>query len=578
MIVRAIIQARMTSSRLRGKSLMSVLEKPLLYRVVENVKSFKFIDEITIATTSSEADKPIVSAAKELGVGYFQGSRLNLINRFIQASEDMNDNDIIVRFTADNPICFENIANSIYERIFNKDYVAIDNLSHIAPEFIKVSALRKLSSITSNPIDIEHVTTFFRRKQGIELFNVEILPINFMGIRPDLDKYLTVDTKKDLIRLEKIFSNVTDMSLSNLYEYLDKNIDGGIDSEIPTVNLDGKLVGEYFSPYIIAEIGQNHNGSIDLAKKIIDMAKRCGADAVKFQKRDIDSELTKEAFNKPYDSPNSFGVTYGEHRKFLELSKHEHLELKEYCDIIGITYFCTPCDVPSLEILEEINCPFYKVASRDLTNIPLLKRLGQLKKIVIISTGMASIEDIDNAIDALDLPKEMLIIMQCVSQYPCDVKNVNLKVIETLKNKYKTNVGLSDHTSGIIVPAVATSMGATVIEKHVTLDRTMKGTDQPGSLEEQGLNKLIQYINTIQLAMGDGIKEINPATKEAKEKLSRSLTSSSKIKKGEFLTEDKICLKSPGTGIKWSDKEIILNKIAKIDINPNVTLRLDDFE
>ena len=578
MIVRAIIQARMTSNRLRGKSLMSILDKPLLYRVVENVKSFRFIDEITIATTPSEADKPIVSAAKELGVDYYQGSSLNLINRFIQASEDMRDNDIIVRFTADNPICFENIANGMYKKIFDKDYVAIDNLSHIAPEFIKVGALRKLSDITSNAVDIEHVTTFFRRKQGLKIFNVEILPNDFMGIRPDLDKYLTVDTKKDLIRLETIFTNVTELSLPNLYEYLDKNINNGMDSEIPIANLNGKSVGENFSPYIIAEIGQNHNGSIDLAKKIIDMSKRCGADAVKFQKRDIDSELTEEAFNKPYDSPNSFGLTYGEHRKFLELSKDEHLELKEYCDMIGITYFCTPCDVPSVEIMEEIGCPFYKVASRDLTNIPLLKKLGQLEKTVIISTGMASIEDIDNAIEALDLPKKMLIIMQCVSQYPCDVENVNLKVINTLKNKYKTNVGLSDHTSGIIVPAVATSMGATVIEKHVTSDRTMKGTDQPGSLEEKGLYKLIQYVKTIQLAMGDGIKEINPATKKAKEKLSRSLTSSSKIKKGELLTEDKICLKSPGTGIKWSDKDIILNKVAKTDINPDVTLGLDDFE
>jgi len=553
------------------------MDKPLLYRVVENVKNLNFIDEITIATTSSEADKPIVSAAKELKVKYYQGSRLNLLNRFVQASKDMADSDVIVRFTADNPICFEDIANCIHKKIFDKDYVAIDNLSHIVPEFIKVGALRRLSDITNNILDIEHVTTFFRTKAGFEIFNVEIIPNNFMGIRPELDKYFTVDTKKDLIRLEKIFMNVNRMTLQNLYEYVDKNIDTGIDSEIPTVNLDGKLVGEYFDPYIIAEIGQNHNGSIDLAKKLIDMSKSCGADAVKFQKRDIDSELTKEAFNKPYDNPNSFGKTYGDHRKFLELSKNEHFELKKYCDIIGITYFCTPCDIPSVELLEEIDCPFYKVASRDLTNIPLLKKLGKLEKPVIISTGMASVEDIDYAIDALNLPEDMLIIMQCVSQYPCDVENVNLKVIETLKNKYKINVGLSDHTTGIIIPAVATSMGATVIEKHVTLDRTMKGTDQPGSLEKQGLFKLIQYINTIQLAMGDGIKKVNPATKEAKEKLARSLTSSSKIKKGELLTEEKICLKSPGTGIKWTDKDIILNKVAKTDIDSDVTLRLDDF-
>ncbi|MDG1974756.1 MAG: N-acetylneuraminate synthase family protein [Flavobacteriaceae bacterium] len=579
MKTRAIVQARMLSTRLRGKSLMSVTGIPILYRVVENIKKIDFIDEIVIATTSLEADKPIVSAAHALNVKVYQGSSLNVLDRYIKASSDMNDDDLIVRFTADNPIVIKSIAEELHEKAKNKDYVAIENLSHLVPEFIKVNALRKVKEISDDPIDIEHVTPFFRRKEGKSLFDVELLPNDYSSLRPELDKYLTIDTGKDLVRLEKVFDGIKkENDLDEIYSFIDHNINTGLESEVPTVNLDGTVLGEGFPTYIIAEIGQNHNGSIDLAKKLIDMSKRCGASAVKFQKRDIPSELTKEAFDRVYDNPNSFGRTYGEHRMFLELSEEAHKELKEYCDLIGMTYFCTPCDVPSVELLERIGCPFFKVASRDLTNIPLLEKLGSIGKPVIISTGMASIEDIDVAIETLQLPKNKLVITQCTSQYPCDVRNVNLRVMATLRDKYKVNVGLSDHTSGVIISSAAAAIGAPVIEKHVSLDRTMKGTDQPGSLEESGLHKLVDYIRAIELAMGSDLKEINPATKAAKEKLARSVTSKRDIKKGEVLTDDMLCLKSPGTGIKWNDREIILNKKALLDIPADVTLETSNFE
>jgi len=575
----AIVQARMLSTRLRGKSLISVAGIPILYRVVENIKKIDFIDEIVIATTSLESDKPIVSAAHALNVKVCQGSSLNVLDRYIKASSDMNDDDLIVRFTADNPIVIKSIAGELHEKAKNKDYVAIENLSHIVPEFIKVNALRKVKEISDDPIDIEHVTPFFRRKEGKSLFDVELLPNDYSSLRPELDKYLTIDTRKDLVRLEKVFDGTKkENDLDEIYSFIDHNVNTGLESEVPTVNLDGTVIGEGFPTYIISEIGQNHNGSIDLAKKLIDMSKRCGASAVKFQKRDIPSELTKEAFDRIYDNPNSFGRTYGEHRMFLELSEEAHKELKEYCDLIGMTYFCTPCDVPSVELLERIGCPFFKVASRDLTNIPLLEKLGSIGKPVIISTGMASIEDIDVAIETLQLPKNKLVITQCTSQYPCDVRNVNLRVMGTLRDRYKLNVGLSDHTSGVIISSAAAAIGAPLIEKHVSLDRTMKGTDQPGSLEESGLHKLVDYIRAIELAMGSDLKEINPATKAAKEKLARSVTSKRDIKKGEVLTDDMLCLKSPGIGIKWNDREIILNKKALVDIPADVTLSISNFE
>jgi sialic acid synthase len=162
--------------------------------------------------------------------------------------------------------------------------------------------------------------------------------------------------------------------------------------------------------------------------------------------------------------------------------------------------------------------------------------------------------------------------MQCTSEYPCKLENVNLNAMETLRKKYGYLVGLSDHTSGVIISSAAAVLGAVVIEKHVTLDRTMKGTDQPGSLEESGLKKLVEYIRATEQAMGDGEKIVNPATKAAKEKLARSITSKIKITKGTILTEDMLILKSPGTGLKWVEKDMILGKIANVDIDSDVTL------
>ena len=581
MKVRAIIQARMLSKRLRGKSLMAVNEVPLLFRVIQAVKQNDFIDEITVATTDMIADDPIESAVKDLNVNIFRGDALNVLNRFVEASNDMDEHDVIIRFTADNPLNYSAISKKAFDaHIQNKsDYTYIDGLSHIVPEFISVGALREIHDLATENFDKEHVTPFFRKNP--HLFKLLELSNDFEGLRPDLDHLLTIDTGDQLDAFEKMYDvlgiDKEGVDFDKIYNYLDKLAHTTGTSDKLKVKLEGIPVGEDFPTYIIAEIGQNHNGEVRIAKKLIDMAVDCGANAVKFQKRDIPSELTKEAFDKPYDNPNSFGKTYGEHRMFLELDEAQHLELKEYASARGITYFCTPCDVPSVELLERISCPFYKVASRDLTNIPLLEALSKTGKPVIISTGMADLDDIDTAISVLKLPKDKLIIMQCTSQYPCALENVNLKAMDTLKNKFGYVTGFSDHTSGVVISTAASVMGAAIIEKHITLDRTMKGTDQPGSLERSGLAKLIDYIRACEIAIGDGIKAVNPVTEVAKTKLARSVTSSQTIKKGTILTEAMICLKSPGDGIKWMKRELLVGKKALKDIDADVTLRVEDF-
>ncbi len=581
MKVRAIIQARMLSRRLRGKSLISVAKVPLLYRVVNSIKLFPFIEEIMIATTRAQADDPIAAAANNLNVGIYRGDSVNVLKRFKDASADLEEEDQVVRFTADNPIYNIEIAKRLWNIHVesNNDYTHIDGLSHIVPEFIKVRALREMHTVVQSDFDKEHVTPYFRKNR--DQFTVQTLPNNFGGLRSDLDKFLTVDTPDDLRRFEEMLLDLKEMKnpndFSEVYGWLDSKLSKTTTPSGLTVKLGNKLVGDNQPAFVIAEIGQNHNGDMETAKKLIDMAVRCGADAVKFQKRDIPSELTKEAYDRIYDSPNSFGRTYGEHRIALELDEQQHMELKEYSQARGIPYFCTPCDIPSVEMMERIGVPFYKVASRDLTNLPTLAAMAKTKKPVIISTGMASLQDIEDALEVLGKDRDDIIILQCISQYPAELENVNLKVMDTLREKYGKVTGFSDHTPGIIASVVAAVRGAAVIEKHITLSRAMKGSDQAGSLEENGLKLMMKYIRESEKLEGDGIKVVNPATKAAKDKLARSLTSKVKISKGTILTEEMLCLKSPGTGLKWIQKDLIIGKMAAKDIEPDCTLEADDF-
>ena len=344
------------------------------------------------------------------------------------------------------------------------------------------------------------------------------------------------------------------------------------------IKLGSVQIGDNLPTQLIAEIGQNHNGSMENAKKLIDMANNSGVKLIKFQKRDIATEFTEEAFNRPYINKNSFGKTYGEHRNFLELSKEQHRELKEYCDSLGLTYFCTPCDVPSLKIMEEIGCPFYKVASRDITNIPLLLELGKIGKPVIISTGMAGIDDIDLALESLNLPSNKVIILQCTSEYPCPNENCNLNVIKTLNEKYDNLIGYSDHTTGILAATVACTIGAKIIEKHITLARSMKGTDQAGSLEFEGLQKLNKYITNVPIMLGSYKKEVGDNILYSKNKLMKSLTTIRDLQENEIIKKEDLVLKCPGNGILWKNLKDVVGKRTTSLIKKDTTLSWNMFE
>ena len=350
-------------------------------------------------------------------------------------------------------------------------------------------------------------------------------------------------------------------------------------SPLPAVSVTSdRSIGDEHPCYIIAEIGQNHNGSVDLAKQLIDVAEMCGVDAVKSCKRDLACELTEAARSRPYEGPQSFGPTYGEHREVLELSPAQHQELNDYCVAKGMSYFVSACDIPSVDVMEEIGVPLYKVASRDLTNLPLLDRMADTGKPVILSVGMADERDIEDALGCIRAKHDKVVITHCTSEYPTPYEDVNLNAMHTIRKQYDVLTGLSDHTVGIMTATSSVAMGSCVVEKHLTLARYMKGTDHACSLEPDGMRRVVRDIRNLELAMGDG--RINPpeGVIAAKTKLARSVTSKVAIPAGTELTEAMLTLKSPGDGIKWRDRSVLLGKTARRDIAADATLSVDDFE
>jgi len=329
--------------------------------------------------------------------------------------------------------------------------------------------------------------------------------------------------------------------------------------------------------FIIAEIGQNHQGDVYTASRMVQIAEKSGVDAIKFCKRDIASELTPEAFNKPYENEHSFGRTYGEHRLALELSveQYQHLAARHAYNNNRSILFSTACDQKSVDDLELVGFPLYKVASRDLDNIPLLERIAQTRKPVILSSGMATLKEIADAVNAVLRYHDQIVLMHCTSEYPTPIDHVNLRCIETMRNEFHLPVGLSDHTPGIRTSVAAVAMGACAIEKHFTLARSMRGRDHAASLEPKGLALLVEWVRDIERAMGDGIKTPAPGTVESRQRLGRSLVARVPIRTGEQIEQGMLELRCPGDGYKWADRAEVIGRVAARDILTGEKLSLE---
>jgi sialic acid synthase len=317
--------------------------------------------------------------------------------------------------------------------------------------------------------------------------------------------------------------------------------------------------------FVIAEIGHNHQGNIDTAKNMIRSAVLAGASAVKLQKRSNRSLFTKDYFERPYNSENSFGDTYGEHREFLEFDRQQYIELQNFSLELGIIFFATAFDFESADFLEDLNVPAFKIASGDLKNIPLIKYLASFGKPLFISTGGGVLEDVDRVVGELEGSKAPICIMQCTAGYPPTWNELNLRVISSFRDRYlNTVIGFSSHDNGIAMPVAAYALGARVIEKHFTLNRTLKGTDHAFSLEPQGLSKMVRDLDRLHIALGDGVKRQFESESDPLRKMGKKLVAARSINAGEVLQREDILFKSPGDGLPpWMIESFIGKRIAR---------------
>jgi sialic acid synthase len=318
---------------------------------------------------------------------------------------------------------------------------------------------------------------------------------------------------------------------------------------VPELYVNGRRIADDEPAYVIAEIGHNHQGDLEKAKALIQAARECGVDAVKFQKRDNRRLFTREFYDSPYDNENSFGATYGEHREAVELEKSEWFELSRYSREEGVAFVAAAFDEPSADFLAELDVDAFKFASGDLLNVPFLRYVARVGKPMFLSTGGGTLDDIDRAVEAI-LPLDgRLCVLHCTASYPADVEDLNLSVVATLKERYpELVIGLSDHHNGIAMAPVAYMLGARAFEKHFTLNHAWKGTDHAYSLMPDGMRRFVRDLHRVPAALGDGVKRRLPSEERPLQKMGKKLVAARDLPAGHVLAEGDLVAKSPADG------------------------------
>ena len=329
---------------------------------------------------------------------------------------------------------------------------------------------------------------------------------------------------------------------------------------------------------IIAEAGVNHNGDIDMAKKLVDVASDAGADLVKFQTFNADRLVTENASKADYQKlAGDNNESQQSMLRKLELTEAMHHELIAHCAMRGIGFFSTGFDRESIDLLASFGQELFKIPSGEITNLPYLRHIGKLKKKVILSTGMSSMDEIECALNALEesgTPRARITVLHCTTAYPVPISDVNLRAMQSIRTKFGVDVGYSDHTLGIEISLAAVALGATVIEKHFTLDRTLPGPDHKASLEPKELKSMIDGIRNIEEALGDGIKRLMPSEASNLWVIRQSIVASRKIKIDELFTTENLATKRAGSGISPMRWEEVLGKKAIRDFHENELIEL----
>lgn len=339
--------------------------------------------------------------------------------------------------------------------------------------------------------------------------------------------------------------------------------------------IENRSVGEGRACFIIGEIGLNHNGSIDMAKELIDVAKESGVDAVKFQKRNVSGLAIESVLDASDKRFPEFGKTYREIREFLEFDKSAYQDLLSYTHSKGLLFLCTTFDIESVDFLEELGVSAYKVASHSVTNLPLMRKLASIGKPVILSSGMCTFSELDQAVDILFSAKIPLAVLHCVSSYPLLPEEANLNLIKVLNERYPIPIGYSGHEMGFLPTLISVGLGAVIVERHITLDTNLVGFDHKLSLPPDELKKMVEEIRMVEKMLGEGDKFVSEKEKITSDKYHVSMISACAIEAGERIEENMITYKNPGTGLSPCRINDVLNKRAKTDISADTIMSLE---
>jgi N-acetylneuraminate synthase/N,N'-diacetyllegionaminate synthase len=345
------------------------------------------------------------------------------------------------------------------------------------------------------------------------------------------------------------------------------------------VRIGNRFVGPGYPVFVIAEIGVNHNGDLELARQLITCAAEAGADAVKFQSFKAERLVTETAPKAAYQLATTDPA---ESQKAmldkLELSADAHKMLRAFANTAGVIFLSTPFDEESADLLEELGVPAFKVSSGDLTNVLLLEHIAKKRRPTILSTGMATLEDVAEAVEVFRSEGTEVIVLHCVTNYPAEPGSVNLRAMRTLESEFQVPIGYSDHTAGNEVTLAAVALGATVIEKHLTLDRNLPGPDHRASIEPAEFRSMISGIRNVEASLGDGVKRPTPDEIPTALIARRSLASACSIPAGTVVNREMITARRPGTGLKPSMLKSIVGRRARVDIAPNEIISLGMFE
>ena len=430
---------------------------------------------------------------------------------------------------------------------------------------------------------IKAPTPIFRRQDAPEVFDIvpvayaaradfvlrthHLLDGRVRAITVPPERSVDIDTELDLAFVEFLLERNSMRSTKNI-------------QRMDTIHIDSRKIGWGEPVFIIAEAGVNHNGDLQTAEKMVDVAAEAGADAVKFQTFRADEVVSEAAPKARYQIENTGeGGSQLEMLKRLELSPDAHRKLIERCHARGIMFLSTPFDFPSADLLERLSVPAYKVPSGEITNWPFLEHIASKGKPVILSTGMSDLNEVEQAVKVLRAAGcSELLILHATSSYPATAASSNLRAMQTLSDSFHTPIGLSDHTIGIEVALAATALGACILEKHFTLDRSLPGPDHKASLEPAELRSLVRGIRAVESALGDGRKQPTPSEEDVRRVARRSIVARRTIPTGTLIARDFLAYKRPGTGIPPSRLGDVVGRRTARTIPADTLIRFEDLE